>query len=167
MEFGPGQLPKIYNAISITNEGGHKVIAEVAQHLGENTVRAISMESTDGMTRGMDALDTGDTITTPVGKEILGRVLNVVGEPVDEAGEVKGQKTVVNTPRRASTDGSIHHRRAFGDRHKSHRPFGAISQRWKDRPVWRRWCRQNRPYPGAYKKHRHGALRLFGFCRCG
>ena len=92
VEFAPGQLPKIYNAISITDEKGHSVIAEVAQHLGENTVRAVSMESTDGMTRGMDAFDTGDTITTPVGKEILGRVLNVVGEPVDEAGEVKAKQ---------------------------------------------------------------------------
>ncbi|MBI5816437.1 MAG: F0F1 ATP synthase subunit beta [Nitrospinae bacterium] len=88
VEFPPGKLPKIYNALAIKTEGGNEIIAEVAQHLGENRVRAVSMESTDGLIRGMDAVDTGDTITAPVGKEVLGRILNVIGKPVDEMGPV-------------------------------------------------------------------------------
>lgn len=89
VEFPAGRLPQIYNAINIIREDGSVVVAEVAQHLGENSVRAIAMESTDGLMRGMEATDTGDAITTPVGRAVLGRVLNVIGEPVDEAGPVK------------------------------------------------------------------------------
>jgi len=83
-----GGLPEIYNAVRIVSEakpGVEKidVVAEVEQHLGENRVRAVAMKPTDGMTRGMDVIDTGDAITVPVGPETLGRVLNVLGEPVD------------------------------------------------------------------------------------
>ncbi len=92
VEFPPGHLPKIYNAITIVNENGDKIVAEVAQHLGENTVRAVSMQTTDGLTRGMEAEDTGQPISTPVGKGILGRVLNVIGEPVDNAGPVEAKE---------------------------------------------------------------------------
>ena len=87
--FPAGELPAIYNAISIKREdGGGEVIAEVAQHLGENTVRAVAMQPTDGMVRGMKAVDTGRPISVPVGQDVLGRVMNVVGEPVDEAGPI-------------------------------------------------------------------------------
>ena len=88
VEFSDGSLPSIYNALKITNpaisdqEGN--LIVEVALHLGENTVRCIAMDGTDGLVRGMDALDTGEGITVPVGEETLGRILNVIGEPVDE-----------------------------------------------------------------------------------
>jgi len=92
VEFSPGHLPKIYNAITIATENGDKIVAEVAQHLGENTVRAVSMQTTDGLTRGMEAEDTGQPISTPVGKEILGRVLNVIGEPVDNMGPVEAKE---------------------------------------------------------------------------
>ena len=83
-----GGLPEIYNAVRIVSEarpGVEKidVVAEVEQHLGENRVRAVAMKPTDGMTRGMDVIDTGDAIKVPVGPETLGRVLNVLGEPVD------------------------------------------------------------------------------------
>lgn len=81
-----GELPKIYNAIHI-GTGDKKVVVEVLNHLGDNIVRCVSMASTDGLTRGMDAIDTGDAIKVPVGKEVLGRVFNVLGEPVDEAGD--------------------------------------------------------------------------------
>src|SRR5512138_3045750 len=83
-----GSLPEIYNAVRIVSEGGPgvekiDVVAEVEQHLGENRVRAVAMKPTDGMTRGMRAIDTGAPISVPVGPETLGRVLNVLGEPVD------------------------------------------------------------------------------------
>src|SRR5687767_7510241 len=87
IEFG-NDLPEIYNAVRIVSEGGPgvakiDVVAEVEQHLGENRVRAVAMKPTDGMTRGMTVIDTGAPISVPVGPETLGRVLNVLGEPVD------------------------------------------------------------------------------------
>src|SRR5262245_50417095 len=86
VEFDAGHLPEIYNALRVQGEaGGQKldVIAEVEQHLGENRVRAVAMKPTDGMQRGMTAEDLGEPISVPVGPETLGRVLNVLGEPVD------------------------------------------------------------------------------------
>ena len=83
-----GGLPEIYNAVRVVSEGGPgvekiDVVAEVEQHLGENRVRAVAMKATDGMTRGMKVIDTGSAISMPVGPETLGRVMNVLGEPVD------------------------------------------------------------------------------------
>jgi F-type H+/Na+-transporting ATPase subunit beta len=86
VEFPGGHLPAIYNAVRVTNDGQGDVIdviIEVQQHLGENRVRAVAMKPTDGMQRGMNATDTGAPISVPVGPETLGRVLNVLGEPVD------------------------------------------------------------------------------------
>src|SRR5687768_18536580 len=87
IEFPEG-LPDIYNAVRVVSEGGPgvekiDVVCEVEQHLGENRVRTVAMKPTDGMTRGMTAIDTGAPITVPVGRETPGRVLNVLGEPVD------------------------------------------------------------------------------------
>lgn len=88
IKFESNHLPNIYDAINI--EGKEmRIVAEVMQHLGNDTVRCVAMASTDGLVRGMDAIDTGDAIKVPVGKEVLGRVLNVLGEPVDKMGEVK------------------------------------------------------------------------------
>src|SRR6267143_741424 len=85
-------LPPIYEALNIISEGFDvpspiDVIAEVQQHLGEGRVRAVSMLATDGMVRGMKAIDTGGPITMPVGEGTLGRILNVIGQPVDNLGE--------------------------------------------------------------------------------
>ncbi len=87
--FPPGQLPAIYNALKIERKGESDLILEVAQHLGDNIIRTIAMTSTDGLRRGQDVIDTGHPISVPVGKEILGRIVNVTGNPVDELGEVK------------------------------------------------------------------------------
>ncbi|MCK9328685.1 MAG: F0F1 ATP synthase subunit beta [Candidatus Cloacimonetes bacterium] len=87
-EFPEGQLPAIHNALNIKRDGQSDLILEVQMHLGENTVRAVSMDSTDGLVRGTEVIDTGVPITVPVGEKVLGRILNVVGEPIDEAGEV-------------------------------------------------------------------------------
>ncbi|MDH5510204.1 MAG: F0F1 ATP synthase subunit beta [Nitrospinota bacterium] len=89
VEFGAGALPKIFNALEVFTPGGEKIVSEVALHLGENTVRAVCMKPTDGLMRGMDVTDTGSAISVPVGKGVLGRVLNVTGDPVDEAGPVE------------------------------------------------------------------------------
>lgn len=90
VKFESGNLPEIYNAINLQNSvTGINVVCEVEQHLGENAVRAVAMTSTEGMVRGMDAVDTGKQILAPVGKNSLGRIMNVVGVPVDQKGEVK------------------------------------------------------------------------------
>src|ERR1700754_3740642 len=81
-------LPKILNALETTN-GGNRLVPEVAQHLGENTVRTIAMDSSEGLVRGQEVTDTGQPIMVPVGDETLGRIMNVIGEPVDEAGPIK------------------------------------------------------------------------------
>jgi F-type H+-transporting ATPase subunit beta len=88
VEFPEGEIPKIYNAITLTKTGGEVLVAEVQYLIGENKVRAICMTSTDGLRRGDIALDTGASIMVPVGKKTLGRIFNVLGEPVDECGEV-------------------------------------------------------------------------------
>ncbi|MCA0317351.1 MAG: F0F1 ATP synthase subunit beta [Proteobacteria bacterium] len=81
-------LPQILNALETSNNGSRMVL-EVAQHLGENTVRCIAMDTSEGLVRGQDVTDTGQPIAVPVGPETLGRILNVIGEPIDEAGPVK------------------------------------------------------------------------------
>ncbi|MEP0336937.1 MAG: F0F1 ATP synthase subunit beta [Alphaproteobacteria bacterium] len=83
-----GELPAILNALHL-KIGDRLLVLEVAQHLGENTVRTVAMDSTDGLQRGAEVTDTGDSITVPVGPETLGRIMNVIGDPVDERGPVK------------------------------------------------------------------------------
>jgi F-type H+-transporting ATPase subunit beta len=92
VEFEPGQLPAIYNALKIPVDKGEPITCEVAQHLGESTVRTVSMQPTDGLVRGIRVEDTGQPISVPVGPEVLGRILNVIGEPVDGLGDVATQK---------------------------------------------------------------------------
>ena len=82
-----GHLPAILNALETTN-GGNRLVLEVAQHLGESTVRTIAMDTSEGLVRGQEVTDTGEPISVPVGEECLGRIINVIGEPVDEAGPV-------------------------------------------------------------------------------
>src|SRR5260221_8010684 len=83
-----GELPPILTALTVDN-AGRTLVLEVAQHLGENTVRTVAMDTTDGLVRGAEVVDSGGPIMMPVGPETLGRILNVVGEPVDERGAVK------------------------------------------------------------------------------
>jgi F-type H+-transporting ATPase subunit beta len=97
VEFAEGHLPPIYQALRVTSEGFKvpapiDVVLEVQQHLGEGRVRTVAMQATDGMVRGMNALDLGGPISVPVGKETLGRVMNVIGEPVDQLGPVNSAK---------------------------------------------------------------------------
>jgi F-type H+-transporting ATPase subunit beta len=87
-----GELPAILNALHVENQG-KRLVLEVAQHLGENSVRTVAMDTTDGLVRGQQAVDTGSPISVPVGPETLGRIINVVGEPVDERGPVTAKKT--------------------------------------------------------------------------
>jgi len=93
VEFPPGELPEVYTALRLTNSSvdarENNLVIEVAQHLGENTVRCIAMDSTEGLTRGQSVTNTGDGIRVPVGPATLGRIMNVIGEPVDERGPIQ------------------------------------------------------------------------------
>ncbi len=100
VEFEPGRLPAIYNALEVVGvenkdifSYSQKLVLEVAQHLGEAQVRAVAMAATDGLTRGMTVRDTGGPISIPVGKETLGRILNIIGEPVDKGPAIHAKKT--------------------------------------------------------------------------
>jgi F-type H+-transporting ATPase subunit beta len=88
-KFDSGQLPDQGHAIELTNQDGKKCVFEVFQHLGDDVVRTVAMDSTDGLVRGMEASNTGAPITIPVGKKTLGRIMNVLGEPIDFDGEIK------------------------------------------------------------------------------
>jgi F-type H+/Na+-transporting ATPase subunit beta len=94
IQFSEGNLPAIYTAIKITGSDGTDNIAEVQQLLGDNKVRAVSMRSTDGLKRGIEAVDLGTPINVPVGTPTLGRIFNVIGEPVDEQGDVSYDETL-------------------------------------------------------------------------
>jgi len=95
VEFPPGELPEMFNSLRASNPGIDErewnLVLEVAQHLGENTVRTIAMDTTDGLTRGQPVQDSGDVIKVPVGPATLGRIMNVVGEPVDERGPIEAE----------------------------------------------------------------------------
>src|SRR5256885_16568795 len=94
VQFAESTLPPIYQALRVTSEGFNvptkiNVVLEVQQHLGEGRVRCVAMEATDGMVRGMQAIDMGGPISVPVGRGTLGRVMNVIGEPVDQLGPIE------------------------------------------------------------------------------
>jgi F-type H+-transporting ATPase subunit beta len=99
-------LPAILNALETDNQG-HRLVLEVAQHLGESTVRTVAMDTTEGLVRGQDVNDTGEPITVPVGDGTLGRIINVIGEPVDEAGPVQAtERRAIHQPTPSYTDQS-------------------------------------------------------------
>ncbi len=97
VEFPNGNIPEIYNALTLSNKAindqENNLVVEVAQHLGDNVVRCIAMDSTEGLSRGLSVIDTGKAIQAPVGKETLGRIINVIGQPIDEAGPINAAKT--------------------------------------------------------------------------
>jgi F-type H+-transporting ATPase subunit beta len=101
-----GHLPEILNALETSNQG-QRLVLEVAQHLGEHTVRTVAMDSSEGLVRGQEVTDTGQPIAVPVGDETLGRIMNVIGEPVDEAGPIKtAGKRAIHQPAPAFADQS-------------------------------------------------------------
>ena len=106
IKFAADALPKLLNAITIDNHG-QIITVEVAQHIGQDTVRCIAMESTDGLVRGMKAVDTGSPITVPVGDKNLGRIFNLLGQPVDNKPAVEGgsagRSIVLRRPTRSSS----------------------------------------------------------------
>ena len=108
VEFSDGNLPNIFTALEINNPNNTDaphLVCEVAQHLGDNVVRTIAMDATEGLVRGMEAVDTGQPIMVPVGKPSVGRILNVIGRPVDELGPINAEKYYpIHRPAPAFTD---------------------------------------------------------------
>ena len=92
VQFDTDNLPPILNALEVQNFSGGRLVLEVASHLGENSVRTIAMDGTEGLVRGTKVIDTGNPIMVPVGAATLGRIMNVIGEPIDERGPIKGVK---------------------------------------------------------------------------
>ena len=88
VDFAGGELPAIHNALNVARDGGNRLVLEIQQHLGEHVVRCVAMDSTDGLSRGTRVTDTGQPIQVPVGENVLGRLLNVIGEPIDGKGPV-------------------------------------------------------------------------------
>src|SRR3989344_4776338 len=105
LEFAPGNLPEIYNAVEVKTANGTRIVLEVQQHLGDNVVRAVSLGSTDGLKRNIPAINTGAPISVPVGIETLGRIFNVTGDPIDNKGPVKAKKSYpIHRPAPALTE---------------------------------------------------------------
>jgi F-type H+-transporting ATPase subunit beta len=100
-------VPSLLNALTVAKEGGETITLEVAQHVGLDRVRAIAMQDTQGLTRGMEVQDTGAAISVPTGEPSLGRLFNVLGQTLDGKGEVKGGKAPGYSPRRACVCGTV------------------------------------------------------------
>ena len=162
-----GHLPAIYNALEITMPDGRTLVAEVQQHLGDDRVRAVAMDATDGLARGTAAYDTGASISVPVGDATLGRIFNVLGETID-----KGDDTAIDDgaalgdPPRAA---GVRHAHADGrdlrDRHQGHRPARPVREGRQGRPLRRRRRGQDGADPGADQQHRDAARRPLGVRR--
>ena len=164
VRFDESELPKILNALHVNVEG-RSLVLEVAQELGEGVVRTVAMDTTDGLVRGQTVTDTGAPISIPVGPETLGRIMNVIGEPVDERGPiVTATKFPIHRPAPSFLEQSTESEDS-GHRHQGHRPDRAVCQGRQGRPVRRRRRRQDRHHHGADQQHRQGARRLFGVRR--
>ena len=154
-------LPAILNALETMNNG-NRLILEVAQHLGENTVRCIAMDISEGLVRGQEVTDTNEPISVPVGEGTLGRIMNVVGEPVDEAGPINMEaRRAIHQPTPSYVEQSTE-AQILDHRHQGRRPARALRQGRQDRPVRRRGRRQDGADPGTDQQRRQDPRRQFG-----
>ena len=124
--FRATRCPKIYDALKLDEIG---LTLEVQQQLGDGVVRTIALGSSDGLRRGMTVVNTGKPITVPVGAKTLGRIMDVLGRPIDERGPVDADEVDVDPPPRADVRGAVAVDRAARDRHQGHRPASARSPR--------------------------------------
>ena len=164
VEFARTEMPKIYDALKMDEIG---LTLEVQQQLGDGVVRTIALGSSDGLRRGMKVVNTGNPITVPVGGKTLGRIMDVLGRPIDERGPVDAEKTMSihrNAPTFEELSPSTG---AARNRHQGHRPHLPVRQGRQDRPLRRRRRRQDRHDDGAHQQHRDGALGPVGVRRRG
>ncbi len=170
VQFTEGHLPPDLQALRVVSDGFNvptpiNVILEVQQHLGEGRVRCVAMEPTDGMVRGMKAIDQGGPITVPVGRGTLGRVMNVIGEPVDQLGPIDYTEANADSSPGSCLRRAGDHRRNVRDRREGHRSHPAFPQGRQDRIVRRRGRGQDRRNHGAHQQRRQAARRLLGVRR--
>ena len=175
----PDKLPEINHAIVVERRTSHEEVegiasggrrsscCEVQQHLGDDRVRAVAMDTTDGLSRGMEVIDTGGPITVPVGKITLGRIFNLLGETIDRRPERQGRGALADPPPRAERRGPHADHRDVRDRHQGHRPARALRQGRQGRTVRRRRRGQDRDHPGADPQPGPGARRTVGLLRRG
>ena len=162
----PDKLPEIYSALSIQRPDGSSLIAEVQQHLGDDRVRAVAMDSTDGLARGIAVVDTAAPISVPVGDITLGRVWNVLGEPVDGMERAsRRERALADPPRPAAVRPAVLEGRDLRDRDQGRRPDRTVRARRQDRPLRRRRRRQDSADPGADREPRPRARRRVGVLR--
>ena len=166
------RLPEIYTAleIEVAEQDGttRTLIAEVQQHLGDDRVRAVAMDSTDGLSRGTVCVDTEGPISVPVGDATLGRLWNVIGEPIDEAGAAPGGRRALGDPSRpACVPRPLAQDRDVRDRDQGHRPHRAVREGRQGRLLRRRRDWQDRPHPGADPQRRAAARRRLRLRRRG
>ncbi len=155
----PGELPEINHAITIDRGEQGVLVCEVQQHLGDDRVRAVAMDSTDGLARGMEVGDTGGPITVPVGPATLGRIFNVLGDADRPRRPGRRRGALADPPSRPDGRGPHPDHRDVRDRHQGRRPARALRQGRQGRPVRRRRRRQDGPHPGADPQPRQGARR--------
>ena len=162
VEFPRGEIPKIYDALLLSE---FDLTLEVQQQLGDGVVRTIAMGASEGLKRGLPVVNTGKPISVPVGEKTLGRIMDVLGKPVDEAGPVDSAGALADSPRgtQLRRPGRCH--RTAGDGHQGHRPDHADRQGRQGRPVRRRRRRQDRHAARTDPQHRGRALRLLGVRR--
>ncbi len=168
--FPDGELPEIYNALEVDLERTAtarpaRLVLEVQQHLGDDRVRAVAMDATDGLARGVEVRDTGGPITVPVGKGTLGRIFNLLGDPIDDAGDVEfEERWPIHRPA-PTVENLKPTTRAVRDRHQGRRPARPVRPRRQGRPVRRRRRRQDGADPGADRQPRPRARRPVGLLR--
>ena len=163
----PEELPEIYSAIIVKRKDAENqdpnisgdLVCEVQQHLGDDRVRAVAMDSTDGIARGTEVIDTGGPITVPVGRVTLGRIFNLLGEAIDQGDRDRGRAALADPSPGAERRAAHPDRRDVRDRHQGRRPARALRQGRQGRPVRRRRRRQDRADPGADQQPRPGARR--------
>ena len=171
IEFPHDSIPEIYNALKtdITIEGVTTTITlEVAQHLGDDLVRAIALKPTDGLVRGQEVIDTGEAISVPVGDVTKGKVFNVIGEVLNgEPGEQhRDHRALADPPQAPGLRPARVEDAALRDRHQGHRPPHPVRAGWQDRPLRRCRRRQDRPHPGDDPARRAGPRWCVGVRRC-
>ena len=164
IKFPEGHLPEINDAIRIPLKKGGELIVEVAQHLGDDTVRCIALGPTDGLVRGMDAIAMGGPISVPVGEKTLGRLFNVLGEPIDEI-----------APPQTKEHWPIHRKAPSFEEQATSQEMLETGikvvdllcpyQKGGNRIVWRSRCRKNCADPGTDPQHCHRAWWIFGIYR--
>ena len=156
VEFPSEDMPAIYNALE-TSIGADKLVLEVEQHIGNNWVRCLALGATEGLVRGVDAVDTGQPIAVPVGDPTLGRLFNALGETLDNLEEVESGDSWAHPSQAAHFRRPSHAGRSSRDRHQGYGSDNTVHQGRQDWRLRRRRRGQDGYHPRAHPQHRHGA----------